>query len=211
MKRILIVIGVLVLAGLAYVQWILPGKVEASMNIVLPHEPYAVSDEARKLHDSLFIVDLHSDSLLWKRDLTGESDIGHMDVPRLQAGNVALQVFSATTKTPSDMNYSSNTSDSDDITLLAIASLWPPRTWFSLYERAAYQLDNLYRVAEDSDLVVVKNRADLQSLVESRAKGEPALGGLYLIEGAHPLEGNIENLDRLFEQGFARSRADALL
>jgi hypothetical protein len=78
------------------------------MNIVLPHEPYAVSDEARKLHDSLFVVDLHSDSLLWKRDLTRESDIGHMDVPRLQAGNVALQVFSATTKTPSDMNYSSN-------------------------------------------------------------------------------------------------------
>jgi hypothetical protein len=99
MKRILVVIGALALAGLAYDQWVLPGKVEASMNIVLPHEPYVVSDEARKLHDSLFVVDLHSDSLLWKRDLTKESGIGHVDVPRLKAGNVALQVFSATTKT----------------------------------------------------------------------------------------------------------------
>jgi hypothetical protein len=131
MKRVLVFVGMLALASLAYVHWVLPGKVEASMNIVLPHDPYAVSDEARKLHDSLFVVDLHSDSLLWKRDLTKKSDIGHMDVPRLAAGNVALQVFSATTKTPSDMNYSSNTPDSDDITLLAVASMWPPRTWSS--------------------------------------------------------------------------------
>ena len=201
MKRILLLIGILVSGGLAYVHWVLPGKVEASMNIVLPHEPYAVSDEARKLHDSLFVVDLHSDSLLWKRDLTKKSDIGHMDVPRLKAGNVALQIFSATTKTPSDMNYSSNTADSDDITLLAVASMWPPRTWSSLYERAVYQLDKLYNVAADSDLVVIKSKQDLQSLVDSRAKGEQALGGLYLIEGAHPLEGDVENLDRLFERG----------
>jgi hypothetical protein len=82
MKRILVVIGALALAGLAYDQWVLPGKVEASMNIVLPHEPYVVSDEARQLHDSLFVVDLHSDSLLWKRDLTKESGIGHVDVPQ---------------------------------------------------------------------------------------------------------------------------------
>ena len=201
MKRLLVGVGMLVLAGLAYVHWVLPGKVEASMNIVLPHEAYAVSDEARKLHDSLFVVDLHSDSLLWKRDLAKESTIGHMDVPRLKAGNVALQVFSATTKTPSDMNYSSNTSDSDDITLLAVASMWPPRTWTSLYERAVYQLDKLYRVAERSDLVVIRDRQDLQDLVASRSKGEPVLGGLYLIEGAHPLEGDVENLDRLFERG----------
>ena len=201
MKRLLVGVGMLALAGLAYVHWVLPGKVEASMNIVLPHEAYAVSAEARKLHDSLFVVDLHSDSLLWKRDLTKKSDIGHMDVPRLKAGNVALQVFSATTKTPSDMNYSSNTSDSDDITLLAVASMWPPRTWSSLYERAVYQLDKLYRVAEHSDLVVIRDRQDLEDLVASRSKGEPALGGLYLIEGAHPLEGDIENLDRLFERG----------
>jgi microsomal dipeptidase-like Zn-dependent dipeptidase len=201
MKRILVVVGLLALLGLAYVQWVLPGKVEASMNVVLPHQSYVISDEASELHESMFIVDLHSDSLLWKRNLKKRSNVGHMDIPRLKAGNVALQVFSATTKSPADLNYSSNTSNSDDVTLLAIASMWPPRTWFSLYERAAYQLDKLYAVADGSDLTVIRSRQDLEQLVAGRSKGGPAIGGLYLIEGAHPLEGDIENLDRLFEQG----------
>lgn len=201
MKRVLIAVGLVALLGLAYVHWILPGKVEASMNVVLPHEAYVISDDARRLHKSMFIVDLHSDSLLWKRDLTKKFSVGHMDVPRLKAGNVALQVFSATTKSPADLNYSSNTSGSDEITLLAIASMWPPRTWFSLYERAAYQLDKLHATAGRSDLTVIRSKQDLENLIESRSKGKTTIGGLYLIEGAHPLEGDIENLDRLFEQG----------
>lgn len=201
MKRVLIVVGLLALAGLGYVHWVLPGKVEASMNVVLPHKTYVISDDAQRLHESMFVVDLHSDSLLWKRDLAKQSSIGHVDVPRLTAGNVALQVFSATTKSPADLNYSSNTSSSDDITLLAVASMWPPRTWFSLYERAAYQLDKLHALAEDSDLIVIKSKQDLADLIESRSKDEPTIGGLFLIEGAHPLEGDTGNLDRLFDQG----------
>lgn len=201
MKRILIIVGALVVLALAYVHWFLPGKVEASMNVVSSHRAYTISDQAQQLHDSLFVVDLHSDSLLWKRDLTRRSDVGHMDVPRLKAGNVALQVFSATTKSPADLNYARNGSSTDDITLLAVASMWPPRTWFSLYERAAYQLDKLHGFADDSDLIVIKSQQDLQNLVSARAKGESVIGGVYLIEGAHPLQGDIENLDRLYEQG----------
>ena len=106
MKRVMKVLGLIVLAGLAYVHWILPGQVEASMNVVLPHDRYVISDQAKRLHDSLFIADLHSDSLLWKRDLTKKSDVGHMDLPRLRQGNVALQVFSATTKSPKEQNRS---------------------------------------------------------------------------------------------------------
>lgn len=201
MKRGFLAIGILAALGLAYVHWILPGRVEASMNVVLPHATYAISDEAQRLQASMFIVDLHSDSLLWKRDLAKQSTVGQMDVPRLQAGNVALQVFSATTKSPADLNYARNTSDSDDITLLAIASMWPPRTWFSLYERAAYQLDKLYALADRSDLTVIRTRQDLEKLTDDRSKGAPTIGGLFLIEGAHPLEGDIRNLDRLFDQG----------
>ena len=81
MKRALLIIGILVLAGLAYVHWILPGQTESSININLPHDAYTVSERAQRLHDSLFIADLHSDSLLWKRDLQKRSDIGHMDAP----------------------------------------------------------------------------------------------------------------------------------
>lgn len=201
LKRILIIPGLIILCGFSYVQWILPGQAEASMNVVLPHDAYVISERAQRLHDSLFIADLHSDSLLWKRDLARESDIGQVDVPRLQRGNVALQVFSATTKSPADQNYDKNTADSDRITLLAVASLWPPRTWFSLYERAAYQLEKLHDLAGRSELDVIESRADLLRLIARRDNGESVLGGIYLIEGAHPLEGDIGNLDRLFDDG----------
>ena len=201
MKYLLMALGLGVLFGLGYVHWLLPGEAEAKLNVVIPHEPYVVSETAQQLHNSLFIADLHSDSLLWKRDLAQESDVGHMDVPRLRKGNVALQVFSATTKSPAGQNYSSNTADSDRITLLAVASFWPPRTWVSLYERAVYQLEKLHELAGETDLVVITSRRDFEDLVARRDSGEADIGAVYLIEGAHPLEGDIDNLDSLFEQG----------
>jgi microsomal dipeptidase-like Zn-dependent dipeptidase len=201
MKRIFLVVGALLLVALGCIHWLLPGRVEASLNKVLAHEPYAVSEAAQRLHESAFVVDLHSDSLLWKRDLLRESDVGHVDLPRLRRGNVGLQVFSAVTKSPEGLNYSSNTDASDDITKLALLQMWPPRTWSSLYERAAYQLEKLYDFASDSDLVVIRSRQDLESLLQRQAAGEPDIGAVYLIEGAHPLEGELHNLDRLYEQG----------
>ena len=41
----------------------------------------------------------------------------------------------------------------------------------------------------------------MRRLIERRFARENVTAGLYLIEGAHPLEGDIDNLDRLFEQG----------
>ena len=41
----------------------------------------------------------------------------------------------------------------------------------------------------------------MRSLIDARAAGATTVGAIYLIEGAHPLEGKIENLDRLFDQG----------
>lgn len=201
MKRIFGIVSLIALLAVAYAHWVLPGKVETSMNGVLPHEPYAISDRAKRLHESLFIADLHSDSLLWKRDLLEESDVGHMDLPRLRRGNVALQVFSATTKSPAGQNYDRTVADSDQITLLAVASFWPPRTWFSLYERAVYQLDKLHDVADQSELAVVTSKQDVERLIAGRQSDDNVIGAIYLIEGAHPLQGDIENLDRLFDKG----------
>jgi microsomal dipeptidase-like Zn-dependent dipeptidase len=201
MKWLLAATAIVVLVVLAYAQWILPGQIESTKNINLPHDAYVVSNRARTLHDSLFIADLHSDSLLWKRNFLERSNIGHMDLPRLREGNVALQVFSATTKSPAGLNYESNTSDSDDITLLAVASFWPLRTWDSLYQRAVYQLEKLHSIARQSELTVIASRQDMEDFVARRESGEPVIAGIYLIEGAHPLEGEIRNLDLLFDQG----------
>ena len=56
---------------------------------------YPANERARALHETLGVVDLHADSLLWGRDLLLRGDRGHVDVPRLIEGNVALQVFAA--------------------------------------------------------------------------------------------------------------------
>jgi len=197
------ILAILILIAIALVHWVLPGQIERTINLVKDHEPYQIREDARDLHDSLFVADLHTDSLLWKRDLLTESEIGHVDLPRLQRGNVALQVFSATTKSPSGQNYEENTGDSDNITLLAVAQMWPVRTWTSIFERALYQLEKLHDFAADSngELVVIESAADLRAFTDRHAAGEQVVAGIYLIEGAHPLEGDLDNLDRLFESG----------
>lgn len=201
MRKLLVVVVCLLAAALAYVHFFLPAQVESKFNVNLEHAPYTIAPEAEALHETLFIADLHSDSLLWKRNLKRRSSVGHMDIPRLQEGNVALQVFSATTKSPSGQNYDRNEADSDRITLLTVASFWPPRTWTSLYERASYQLEKLKALADESDLTLIRSQADMADLVARRERGERAIGAIYLIEGAHPLEQDLDNLDALYEQG----------
>ena len=199
-KKTAVAALILVCGAIGYTHFALPAQIEASFNKRIAYDPGEISERARALHETLFVADLHTDSLLWKRDLTKRSDVGHVDVPRMHDGNVALQVFSATTKSPEGQNVSSNTGDSDNITKLAVASMWPPRTWDSIYERAVYQLDKLRNLAEESDVQVVTTKREMQEIVDRRANGEKVIGGIYLIEGAHPLEGDIENLDRLYEQ-----------
>ncbi len=202
MQRVLLVVVLLLGAALAFIHWVLPGQVERGMNVNLPGELPDISQEARDLHATLFVADLHTDSMLWKRDFLERSDIGHVDLPRLQEGNVALQIFSATTKSPAGQNYNENSAEaSDRITLLATLSLWPVRTWTSIYERAVFQLEKLYAFAEQSDLTVIRTRAEMRELIDRRERGEPVVGAVYLIEGAHPLEGDIAKLEALFAQG----------
>jgi microsomal dipeptidase-like Zn-dependent dipeptidase len=202
-KKISAIIVSLVIVAAVLFFWLAPTKIERAQNLTIPHAPYKISAAALELHRSLFVADLHTDSLLWKRDLLQQSDVGHVDLRRLQSGNVALQIFSAVTKSPSGLNTVENTADSDDITLLSIVQLWPAATWSSLYERARYQLEKLKDFSEASDgaLQLVLSKRDLRSLIDARANGENTVGAIFLIEGAHPLQGKIENLDRLYEQG----------
>ena len=192
--------AVLVAVFLA-VDRLLPGLLERRINVSLPHAPYGVSAEARALHESLFVADLHADSLLWKRDLLERSARGHLDLPRLREGNVALQVFSATTKSPAGQNYAQNEADSDRITWLAVAQLWPIRTWGSLYERAVFQLEKLESLAGSGELALVTSRREMLDFLSRRDAGEDVIGAVFLIEGGHALEGELANLDALHARG----------
>ncbi len=181
-----------------------PPIVEARMNIVEPHAPYKVSAEAKALHARLDMADLHSDTLLWNRDVLARGTTGHVDVPRLREGRFALQVFSAVTKSPSGQNYNKTKGDSDQIALLVKVQLWPLKTWNSLLERALYQAQKLNAAAkrDPKALLVVRTRADLQQLLARRANGETVVGGLLAIEGAHALEGDLANLQKLKDAGY---------
>jgi microsomal dipeptidase-like Zn-dependent dipeptidase len=128
-----------------------------------------------------------------------------VDVPRLIEGGVTLQVFTAVTKSPAGQNYDSNSAEAfDNITPLAVGQLWPIRTWNDLTERALYQAEKLARV-EDSlpgTFRILRSRADLETLLEDRAAGQQVVGGILGIEGAHALEGELANLDRLEQAGY---------
>ncbi|MDA5556226.1 dipeptidase [Shimia sp. MMG029] len=182
-----------------------PGHVEKSRNAITSDGGFPVSEAARNLHDGLIIGDWHADTLLWKRDVLDRAERGHVDLPRLIEGNVALQVFTAVTKSPAGQNYEANSADArDNITLLAVGQLWPARTWDSIFERAVYQAERLHKAEAESggQLRILRSSADIDALLADRASGQTVVGGMLGIEGAHPLEGNIANLQRLQDEGY---------
>ena len=179
-------------------------RTERRLNPTTFVAPYAASERARAVHERLVVVDLHADSLLWGRDLLERGDRGHVDVPRLIDGNVALQVFAATTKSPRHLNIERNTDDSDDIVLLAVALGWPPATWRSLLARALHLAARADAMARRSSgrLTIVRSRADLERHLRTRTPSWPVTAGLLSIEGAHALDGDPANVDVVADAGF---------
>lgn len=202
MKRLLAV-ACIFLVGLFIFFFVLPVQVEKKYNATLGHSPYEVSDKARELHKRMFIADLHADSLLWNRDLNVRNIRGHVDIPRLIEGNVALQAFTIVTKVPMGFNAEPVDNKTDNITLLAIAERWPVATWGSLMERALYQARKLHEFAARSGgkFVLIKTASDLASYTNRRQHEPGITAGLLGVEGAHALEGDLRNIDVLFDGG----------
>jgi len=184
---------------------IVPAIFEKGVNKTTIKKPYRYSQEAKELLESLdFVADLHSDALLWDRDLTKASTYGHVDFKRMQEGHTALQAFTIVTKSPKGQNFQENSSETfDNITLLSIGQGQPVTTWFSLINRALYQCKKLHRAAKrfNNEFIVVKSRADFQELLNRRKTNKNAIGGFLGIEGGHCLEGDIKNVDRLYDAG----------
>lgn len=203
--KLLIKIATTLLIVVFIALMIAPPLVERSKNKVHPHVPWPVSSQAQTFHDTLIIGDWHSDSTLWNRDLLQQSNDGHMDIPRLQQGNVAIQMFTTTTKSPSGQNYASNTGDSrDNITLLSIIQRWPTKTWQNLTQRALYQAKRLKGFAAKSSqqFRIITNQQELQQLLSDRKNNKQLVGGLLGTEGSHALEGKIKSIDLLYDAGF---------
>ncbi len=167
--------------------------------------PYAVGLEAADLHRRATVVDLHCDALLWRRDLTTRGAAGHVDLPRLREGNVALQVFAVTSQAPMGLNFERNEAlpGRDLVTLLQVAQGRPLATWTSRLARALDASHRLHDVAaRDQRFRIVRTAADLEALLVARESDPEVIGGLLSIEGGHALDGRIEAFDELVAAGF---------
>jgi len=199
---IIVLVLTVIYVGIVF---IVPDIMDRKHNKTQSLPPYQVSDQARALYNSLdFIADLHCDALLWSRNLTVKNELGHVDFPRMQQANMALQAFTIVTKSPAGQNFSKNTGESfDNITLLSVLEARPLSSWFNLFDRAVYQSRRLHGFADDyhGEFIVVKSQSDFQRLLELHQDKRRVVGGFLGIEGGHCLEGKIENLDKIYEEG----------
>lgn len=204
MRRVAFLVAAALAGGVLIVFAIVPGVIERSQNKVLQPPPYTTSTAVQRFHDTLFVADLHADALLWNRNLLSYGNYGHIDVPRLAKGGVALQVFGVVTQVPAGQNYDSNYLQSDLITQLAIVQRWRAATWSSPKERALYQAEKLHDFAARSggDLTVIESVPQLDHFVEQHRARAQVVAGLLAIEGLHAIEGQLANLDALRAAGF---------
>ncbi|KZL15511.1 dipeptidase [Pseudovibrio sp. Ad26] len=178
--------------------------VDQSQNQVVEHTPYSISADAQALHDKLRIADLHNDVLLWGRNISQESEIGHSDLPRFKKGNVGVQIFTSVTKSPRGQNYKKNSAEAfDNITLLGWLQSWPSNALNKLSERALLQAQRLYDLEKKhpDEIAVVHDREELEAVLTARAQGSKMIAGVLGTEGGHALDGDIKNVDRLYEGG----------
>ena len=203
-RRIALSVGALLLVAVLAFFLFAPAYIERDLNRIDGEPLIEVSQEARDLHATLQIVDLHSDTLLWKRDMLERADRGHVDLPRLKDGNVTLQIFSSVTKSPRGQNYDSNTGETDNITPLVIGQLQPVRTWGSLLERSLWHAQKMDRAVEEerNTLFQIHGGEDIERLLRARNGGSDAVGAMLSIEGLHNLEGDPANLEKLHLAGF---------
>jgi membrane dipeptidase len=182
----------------------LVARAERRMNPVHPEPVTPVSERARALHATLRVADLHADSLLFGRDLLQRGTRGHVDVPRLIDGGVALQVLAAAVRTPRNLNIERNEDDSDDVIQIALAKRWPPATWRSPLARALHIASNARRFEARSagTFRLIETREGLAEYLATRAQDRAMTAGLLAIEGAHALDDDPANVDVAADAGY---------
>ena len=199
-----IIFGILLFILYDVITYFLPTIIDKKFNPSLNEPPYQISAEAQQLNDTLdFIADLHCDALLWKRDLLIKNDFGAVDIPRMTVSNTAFQAFTIVTKAPKDMNFDKNTGETDAITLPFILEGRPIKSWFNLTERALAQSKALQEFANESEgkFHLIKSKKDLQKFINLRKTDKNITSGYLGIEGMHALNGELNNVDILFDAG----------
>ncbi len=154
-KRTLFMIVFVVGTRLVLTYWV-ASLIDRLLNRVQKQEKEIVQAETAVFHNQLFIADLHSDPYLWNRNLLKRHRYGHIDVPRLIEGHVALQTVGVAAKIPWGLNFESNPDRSDMLAALVVAQGKPLRTWHSQYQRALYHAQQLQAmIAQEPDILML--------------------------------------------------------
>ena len=163
------------------------------LNRVVPGNDQPIDDKTACFHDGCFIADLHADVCLWRRDLLRNNRRGHVDLPRLRAGNVALQFVTVPTKLVISRRFP-RVFFRDLFFWGALMSLQRPDTWFSTAARVRLQLSRLASWIEQSEgaIRLVCSRGQLNELNERRESNEEVIGVMLGLEGAHVLRGSLD-------------------
>lgn len=204
MKKTLKITGITVVILLVIfylVTLFVPGIIDRSHNEIRVKGPYHASDQAQKIYNELnFISDMHCDALLWKRDLLKDNDFGQVDIPKLLKAKVGLQSFTIVTKSPKGQNFKKNTGESDNITALYLVQGRPTS---SLTHRAIDQCESLFEFAKKSDnkFRVITTRSAFEKYLSDREQNKNVTAGFLGVEGAHALDGNLNNVKVLFDNG----------
>jgi membrane dipeptidase len=182
----------------------LVARADRRRNAVTGPADLPVSERARELHAALRIVDLHADSLFWGRDLLVRGTAGHVDVPRLIEGNVAIQGLAVATKVPRNVSLDRNEEGFDDVTLVALGLGWPRPALRDPFARALYLADRARSFADGSAgrLSFIRTRDDLRRHLARREEDARRTACFLALEGAHPLAGDPGLVDRLVEAGY---------
>lgn len=204
-KRIAIVLSIFLVLAFIIAHFMVPEYFDRQFTTTLTSAPtQPVSAQADKLHKTLTICDLHSDALIWGRNLTKKNSLGQVDIPRLLEGNVALQIFSVPTLVPKKKSqWGTSRSGLDWLTVASVVGWWPINSWFSLFSRADYMSEELSSIAKkEENFTLIKSVRDLNMYLTKRTSDKSITAGMLALEGMHPLENNFENLDKLFHMGY---------
>ncbi len=138
-------------------------------NRVVPGIDKPIAVESARFHDGCFIADLHADVCLWRRDLMRRNCRGHVDLPRLHEGNVALQFVTVPTKLVLSARLP-RLFFTDLFFWGALMSLQRPDTWFSVPARVRLQLSRLDRwvAASEGKIEMVRTRGEFITLEDRR-------------------------------------------
>ena len=193
--RVLKILGVIVLFSVLGV-WLNIGSFSDEIvgNDTMADSPPGCDDpahcEALKEH---FIADAHSDTLMHRSPIHA-TEKGHVDIHRLAAGGVDLQVFALASVAPklSHVNgkVCGDIGNGDRLTAYFIAKEpLHPGTWFDPFARVEHMIERLDEAVVSNEaaplkLVKITTKGNLETLA-SQPPGSGQVGALLAVEGAY--------------------------